>query len=84
MTDSQKREIYDRYGLKGLQEGGVGGSDIFGEDLLSHFFGGGGGPGMGMGGGLGGLFGFGSPFGGMGGPRVRRRQRGENMIHPLK
>jgi len=90
LTDPQKRETYDRFGLKGLQEGGGGGADIFGEDLLSHFFGGGGGGPMGGGfggggmGGLGGLFGFGSPFGGMGGGRVRRRQRGQDTVHPLK
>lgn len=41
--------MYDRYGLRGLQEGSDGGMH---EDLFSQLFGGGGG-------GLGGLFGMG-------------------------
>ncbi|XP_045135729.1 dnaJ homolog subfamily A member 2-like [Portunus trituberculatus] len=72
LTDPQKREIYDRYGLKGLQEGDTGpGAD----DIFSHFFGGGG-P-------FGGLFGG---FGGGGlrhGPR-RGPKKGENTVHRLK
>ncbi|RWS26306.1 DnaJ-like protein subfamily A member 2 [Leptotrombidium deliense] len=47
LTDSRKREIYDRYGLKGLQEGHD--SPFASEDLFSHLFGGG-------------LFGMGSGF----------------------
>ncbi|KAK7084491.1 DnaJ subfamily A member 2 [Halocaridina rubra] len=75
LTDPQKREIYDRYGLKGLQEGGDSSSGFGPEDIFSHFFGGGGGP-------FGGLFGG---FGG-GGMRGGRRgpRKGDNAIHRLK
>ncbi|CAH1104467.1 unnamed protein product [Psylliodes chrysocephalus] len=68
LSDPKKRSLYDRVGIKGMQEGA---SDGFGgEDLLSHLFGGG-------------LFGgFGGFGGGGGGPR--RRQRGEDTMHPLK
>lgn len=40
LSDPKKKEIYDRFGLKGLQEGG--GSDGFSsaEDIFSHMFGG--------------------------------------------
>ncbi|KAK3858540.1 hypothetical protein Pcinc_035278 [Petrolisthes cinctipes] len=70
LTDPQKREIYDRHGLKGVQEGDSGPGA---EDIFSHFFGGGG-P-------FGGLFGG---FGGARhGPR-RGPRRGENTIHRLK
>ncbi|KAF7269002.1 hypothetical protein GWI33_017925 [Rhynchophorus ferrugineus] len=65
LSDPKKRSQYDRVGLKGMQEGGHEG---FGDDLLSHLFGGG-------------LFGG---FGGFGGGGMRRRQRGEDTIHPLK
>ena len=40
LTDPEKRDVYDKYGLEGLKEGagnGGGGMDIF-----EHFFGGGG------------------------------------------
>ncbi|KAK8747223.1 hypothetical protein OTU49_016691 [Cherax quadricarinatus] len=72
LTDPQKREIYDRYGMKGLQEGD---NNFAGaEDLFGHFFGGGG-P-------------FGGLFGGFGGGfrNAQRRgpRRGENTIHKLK
>ncbi|KAG1688796.1 DnaJ subfamily A member 2 [Nymphon striatum] len=65
LSDPSKREVYDRYGMKGLQEGGHEGPAGFG-DLFSTLFGGGGG----------GLFG-----GGGGG---RKRNRGEDTVHPLK
>lgn len=76
LSDPQKREIYDRYGMKGLQEGGDTGPTFGAEDLFGHFFGGGGGgP-------------FGSFFGGFGGGGMRggRRgpRRGENTVHRLK
>ncbi|KYR00497.1 heat shock protein [Tieghemostelium lacteum] len=38
LSDSEKRQIYDKYGEEGLKEGGAGG---FGEDIFSQFFGGG-------------------------------------------
>lgn len=43
MTDSRKRELYDKYGLDGLKE--VAGGEEF-EDLFSSIFGGGGGGGF--------------------------------------
>ncbi|CAL4122425.1 unnamed protein product [Meganyctiphanes norvegica] len=82
LSDPNKREVYDRYGLKGLQEGG-GDGGMGAEDLFSQFFGGGGGMG-----GMGGPFGFFSGMGGMGGMRPgghrRGPRRGENTIHRLK
>jgi len=82
LTDQKKRDLYDRYGEKGLQEGGVGAGM---EDILNHIFGGGGG-GMGGMGGMGGfdnMFGF-SPFGMGGGRRRHQRRRGEDTVHPLR
>lgn len=38
LSDPKKRQTYDKYGLKGLQEGGHGGG-FASEDLLGHFFG---------------------------------------------
>ncbi|XP_013776656.1 dnaJ homolog subfamily A member 2-like [Limulus polyphemus] len=66
LSDSNKREIYDMHGIKGLQEGRH--EDGFSDDIFSHIFGGGlfGGMGMGFGGGR------------------RRKQRGEDTVHPLK
>ena len=44
MSDEKKREIYDQYGLEGVeQEGGPGGGPGGADDLFSMFFGGGGG-----------------------------------------
>ncbi|CAG2211198.1 dnaJ homolog subfamily A member 2-like [Mytilus edulis] len=71
LSNADKRETYDRYGLQGLKEGaGSSGGfpDIFG-DLFGGIFGGGS-P-------------FGGGFGGMGGPR-RGRRKGEDTYHPLK
>ncbi|KRT78784.1 Chaperone, partial [Oryctes borbonicus] len=66
LSDPKKRQVYDKYGLKGMQEGAQDGG--FGSDeLFSHLFGGG-------------LFGGFAGFGG----GMRRRQRGEDTIHPLK
>jgi len=67
LCDSEKRSIYDRYGLEGLRGGGFSGFDssIFGdfEDILGNFFG----------------FSFGDFFGG--GTRAQRRgpQRGRDL-----
>ena len=36
LSDPNKREIYDRHGLKGLQEG----ADMGGSDIFEHLFGG--------------------------------------------
>ncbi|CAH1117716.1 unnamed protein product [Phaedon cochleariae] len=70
LSDPKKRATYDKFGLKGMQEGAHDG--FGGDDLLSHLFGGG-------------LFGgFGGFGGGGGGGGMRRRQRGEDTIHPLK
>lgn len=70
LSDAKKRGIYDKYGLKGIQEGapdvGMGAEDIF-----SHIFGGG-------------LFGMGMGMGMGGGRGGRQRQRGEDTVHPLK
>lgn len=62
LSDPKKRQTYDKYGLKGMQDGAPA------DDIFSHFF-------------EGGLFGG---FGGFGGPNMRRRQRGEDTVHPLK
>ncbi|CDR39546.1 CYFA0S03e04566g1_1 [Cyberlindnera fabianii] len=43
LSDSQKREVYDQYGIEGLQGGGPGGmGGMNADDLFSQFFGGGG------------------------------------------
>ncbi|XP_046736348.1 dnaJ homolog subfamily A member 2-like [Diprion similis] len=71
LSDPKKRQIYDKHGIKGVQEGA---SDGFpADDIFSQLFGGG------AGGLFGGLGGFG---GGMGGRR--RSRRGEDTVHPLK
>lgn len=41
--DAQKRQIYDKYGMEGLENGGGGGGGSSAEDIFSMFFGGGGG-----------------------------------------
>ncbi len=46
LSDSKKRELYDKYGLEGVEADG-GPSAAGGEDLFSMFFGGGGGRGRG-------------------------------------
>lgn len=80
LSDAQKRDMYDRYGEKGLIEGGMSHGM---EDLFSHIFG----HDMGGMGGMGGLFGGGfSPFGmGMGGGRRRHQKRkGDDTVHTLR
>ncbi|KAF5275686.1 hypothetical protein FQA39_LY06798 [Lamprigera yunnana] len=66
LSDPKKRQVYDKYGLKGMQEGGMQ-EGMFGgaEDLLSRLFGN-------------------DLFGNFGMGGMRRRQRGEDTIHPLK
>lgn len=76
LSDSEKREIYDRYGEDALMEGAGGGShsqEPF--NIFESFFGGG------FTGGFGG--GFNSAFGGGRGSRGRKRQ-GEDVVHPLR
>ncbi|KJE94720.1 mDj3 [Capsaspora owczarzaki ATCC 30864] len=72
LSDSKKREIYDRYGEQGIKEGGGGGGGGFhsAEDVFASFFGGG----------------MGGMFGGGGGGRgsAQRERRGRDMVHPLK
>jgi len=68
LTNPEKRETYDHHGIQGLREGGGGGAS----DIFGGLFGG--------------LFG-GSPFGFGGGSRMggsRRKQKGEDLVHPLK
>lgn len=38
LSDQKKRQTYDRFGIKGLQEGGQGGG-FSSEDIFGHFFG---------------------------------------------
>jgi len=87
LSNPEKRELYDKYGEKGLMEGGMGhGMD----DIFSHIFGGAHGGG---GGGGGGIFGGFGPFGmggmsgmggGGGGRRRHQKRRGEDTVHTLK
>lgn len=78
LTDSNKRKIYDQYGLEGLKDG-VGGTEF--EDIFSHLFGG-----FGGGGGGHSFFPFDLFGGGHGGGRGRtqRRMRTQDMVYPLK
>jgi DnaJ family protein A protein 2 len=80
LSDPKKKEIYDRFGLRGLQEGGTGHEgDQFGfpGDFFSDLFGGGGGGGPGPGG----MF-FGG--GGMGGGHSHRQRKSEDSVKPLR
>jgi len=86
LSDKEKRDVYDRYGMEGLKDG-VGGTEF--EDIFSNLFGGMGGGGMG--GGMGGfpfdMFGGGGMpgMGGMGGRGGRpQKRRTQNVVHPLK
>lgn len=60
LSDPEKRATYDRYGLKGLQDGGSQDADDFFSRMFGGFFGGGGGGGP-FGGGFGGPFGHSAP-----------------------
>jgi len=81
LSDPNKKETYDRFGLRGLQEGG---GDQFGggfpSDIFSDLFGGMGGMGMG-GGGIPGFF-FGG--GGGGGGHRSRVRRGKDSVKPVQ
>lgn len=80
LTNPDKREIYDQYGIQGLKEGGGGGMGGFPGDMFGDIFGG-------LFGGMGGMGGMGGPFGFGGGGmahRQRRRKRGEDTLHPLR
>lgn len=73
LSDPKKKEVYDRYGLRGLQEGGGHDGDHFGGggfpgDFFSDLFGGGGGPSM--------FFG--------GGAHGHRQRKSEDSMKPLK
>lgn len=66
LSDPKKRQVYDKHGLKGMQEGGTQEGRFGGaEDILSRIFGQ-------------------DMFGGFGMGGMRRRQRGEDTVHPLK
>ncbi|KAJ3074962.1 Type I HSP40 co-chaperone [Podochytrium sp. JEL0797] len=72
LSDEHKREVYDRYGEEGLENGGgMGGGGMNPGDLFSQLFGGGGGD----------PFGFG---GGRGGGRPQGPRKGKDMAHALK
>ncbi|KAL5021318.1 hypothetical protein ScPMuIL_000473 [Solemya velum] len=69
LSNAEKRETYDRYGLQGLKDGMKGGDF---DDMFGGLFGG-------LFGGMGGPFGFGG-----GGSMRRGRRKGEDTYHPLK
>ncbi|XP_063951808.1 dnaJ homolog subfamily A member 2-like [Lytechinus pictus] len=74
LSDPEKRETYDHYGLEGLKEGRGGGGGGGMEDIFSSFFGDN-------------IFGGGGhPFGGGRGSRRpgRRRMKGEDTMHQHK
>jgi molecular chaperone DnaJ len=72
LSDAQKRAAYDRYGHAGLQ-GTAGGAPGFNPETFSDF--------SDI---LGDLFGFGDLFGGGGGRRRSRAQRGEDVRYDLE
>jgi len=72
LSDAQKRAAYDRYGHAGLQGAG-GGGPAFNPEAFSDF--------SDI---LGDLFGFGDLFGGGGGRRRSRTQRGEDVRYDLE
>ena len=69
LSDSEKREIYDRYGHEGLKGAGQGFSNV--EDIFSHF--------GDLFGDLFGMGGFGGPFGGGGRRRANMPTRGADL-----
>lgn len=70
LSNPEKREIYDKYGLKGMQEGAQNGCGFAPDEIFSQLFGD-----------AGGFFGS---FGGFGGGMRRHKMRGEDTVHPLK
>ncbi len=71
LSDGQKRATYDRFGHQGLQ--GAGGASGFNPDAFADF--------SDI---LGDFFGFGDLFGGGGGKRRGRAQRGEDVRYDLE
>ena len=73
LSDSQKRDRYDRFGHQGVGGGGFGGGSMNMDDIFSQF---------------GDIFGSGSPFesffGGGGSGRSSRQRRGSNLRIKLK
>jgi DnaJ family protein A protein 2 len=70
LSDSQKRQVYDNYGLEGLNGAGADMGAGNAEDLFSHFFGG--------------MGGMGGMFGGMGGGQPSGPRRSKDIVHALK
>ena len=68
LSDSQKRDLYDRFGEAGLKESGGMGGGMDPSDLFSQLFGGGGG-----------FFG-----GGGGGGRPSGPRKGKDLVHRVK
>lgn len=81
LSDKEKREVYDKYGLEGLKEG-VSGTEF--EDIFSHLFGGAGGGGFFPFDMFGGFPGMGGGRGGAGMRGRGQKRRTQNMVYPLR